>query len=167
MHYPPMPPPQNMPPKPRNLTARTLAISGGITAFVLILVAIIAVTVHPSQPQQQVTGQIPDITETSDAPEPEMPTVKDFTVSLKTTSKQCFGSAGCSVEVMPDIAYSGLADLNGLSCDVTYEITGDESGTVIETAHGDGTSVSLIPSSLSTSSNSTEVEAKVSDVSCY
>jgi hypothetical protein len=24
MHYPPMPPPQNMPPKPRNLTARTL-----------------------------------------------------------------------------------------------------------------------------------------------
>lgn len=102
-----------------------------------------------------------------DEPEPVMPTAKDFTVTLKTTSKQCFGSAGCNVTVEPDITYSGVTGLDGVTCDITYEITGDESGTVVETAIGDAESVSYYPTMLSTPSSSTEVDAKVNDVSCY
>jgi len=96
------------------------------------------------------------------------PTADKFKVDLKTTSKQCFGSAGCNVTVEPAISYSGPAsDLEPFTCDITYRITGDESGEVIETAYGTGgTGFRVDRSLVSTKSSKTKVTAALSEVTC-
>lgn len=103
-------------------------------------------------------------------PEPE-PTfaevgVDSFTMKLRTTERQCFGSAGCNVTVEPDLTYTGLSDLDPDAVyEITYEIRGDESGPVIETAElSDQTSLNYTPTSITTASASTKVSVKVTDV---
>ncbi|MEV6903168.1 hypothetical protein [Amycolatopsis sp. NPDC051372] len=106
-----------------------------------------------------------------DTPPPSIDPAK-FTMSLKVLSKHCFGSAGCNVEVIPDesLKYDGpqsdLAYYSG-GCSLTYEIDGDESGEVVETAQSSGAgSWQVHSTSLSTASSKTKVSAKVTDVSC-
>lgn len=103
-------------------------------------------------------------------PEPE-PTfaevgVDSFTMKLRTTRRQCFGSAGCNVTVEPDLTYTGLSDLDPDAVyEITYEIRGDESGPVIGTAElSDQTSLNYTPTSITTASASTKVSVKVTDV---
>lgn len=50
-------------------------------------------------------------------------TVKDVELKVKTTEKQCFGSAGCNVsyEVKAEWPADKIGDR---ACDVTYEVTG-------------------------------------------
>jgi hypothetical protein len=93
----------------------------------------------------------------------------DFTISLKTTRKQCFGSAGCNVEVQPDISYKGSADQMAAygTCDIIYSISGDESGDVVATAYGQGGLQFRISSSMiSTKSSKVQPAATVTDVTC-
>ncbi len=70
-------------------------------------------------------------------PEPAsvyVPKKADWKFALKTTSKQCFGSAGCNVEVRVIPTYVGTQDLPDYgTTEITYRITGDESGPVIGT----------------------------------
>lgn len=103
------------------------------------------------------------------SPEPSQytPTPEDYTVDLKVTSQQCFGSAGCNVTVEPELTYTADTPAPDMSCDVTYKISGDESGPVIETATVEGVDVWVTPSALSTSSASVETTAEVTDVTCY
>ncbi|WP_328832865.1 hypothetical protein OHT77_37895 [Streptomyces sp. NBC_00252] len=62
---------------------------------------------------------------------------------------------GDVVEVDPDAVY-----------EITYEIHGDESGPVIETAElSDQTSLNYTSSMISTASAGTEVSAEITDVS--
>ncbi|GAB3739991.1 hypothetical protein GCM10027598_69790 [Amycolatopsis oliviviridis] len=95
-------------------------------------------------------------------------TPADFTLDLKTYSKQCFGSAGCNVVVEPALTYKGTADdmLGHGTCSMTYEITGDESGTITDTLTFIGTSVTMHRSVLSTPSSKTKVTVKIVSVSC-
>lgn len=95
-------------------------------------------------------------------------TPADFTLDLKTYSKQCFGSAGCSMVVEPALAYKGSAEtlLSHGMCSMTYDITGDESGTVTDTLSFVGTSVTAHRSVLSTPSSKTKVSVKIVSVSC-
>jgi hypothetical protein len=104
--------------------------------------------------------------EETTAPEYTTPTADDFLLTLKTTRRHCFGSAGCNVSVEPDLTYTGLGDIDpDASYAITYEVTGDESGPVIETMTlSDGTSLSYQSSDLSTASSSTKVSAKITDV---
>jgi len=94
--------------------------------------------------------------------------VDDWKVTLKTVDKQCFGSAGCNVEVKPSLKYVGSASLpdEGL-LSITFRVSGDESGPVIETIEADlsddGT-YSYSTVYMSTSSGSVEPKAKVTDV---
>jgi hypothetical protein len=93
----------------------------------------------------------------------------DFTINLKTTSKQCFGSAGCNVVVQPALNYkydaARMASYG--TCDVTYSISGDESGEVVETAYGEGGLQFRTASSvLSTRSSKVQLSAAVTDVTC-
>ncbi|TNC22123.1 hypothetical protein [Amycolatopsis alkalitolerans] len=93
----------------------------------------------------------------------------DFTVELKVTSKQCFGTAGCNVVVEPMLNYKYGADrmTSYGTCDVTYSISGDESGEVIGTAYGDGgTRFRVSNSILSTNSSRVQPKATVTDVTC-
>lgn len=90
-----------------------------------------------------------------------------FTIKLKTKSRQCFGSAGCNVTVEPDLTY--LGDSDSINPDATYEITyeihGDESGPVIETAElSDRTSLNYTPTVIQTASSSTKVSVEITDV---
>jgi hypothetical protein len=94
-------------------------------------------------------------------------TPADFTMELRTTERQCFGSAGCNVTVEPTLSYVG--EWNGVDPDavysITYEIRGDKSGPVIETAElSDETSLSYTPTSISTVSSSKKVSVEITDV---
>lgn len=90
-----------------------------------------------------------------------------FTIDLKTKSKQCFGSAGCNLTVEPDLTYMGIDDIDpDATYEITYEIHGDESGPIIETAElSDQTSLNYTPSIISTPSSSTKVTVEITDVS--
>ncbi|MEU0167726.1 hypothetical protein ABZ214_20015 [Streptomyces iakyrus] len=107
----------------------------------------------------------------ADEPEPE-PTYSelaadDFTIKLRTTERQCFGSAGCNMTVEPRLSYLGLTeDIDPDAVyEITYEIRGGESGPVIETAElSDRTSLNFTPTVLSTASASSKVSVEITDV---
>lgn len=112
--------------------------------------------------------------EVTEEPEPESayatPTASDFTVELKVKSQKCFGSAGCLVTVSPHLSYDGLtSELDPAAYyDITYRITGDEDGPVIETLElTGGEDVTYNDVVISTSSSSVEPEAEVTDVEVW
>ncbi|MEU5892526.1 hypothetical protein ABZ835_37655 [Streptomyces sp. NPDC047461] len=114
-------------------------------------------------------GTVADVEETEPDPTPTYAALAadDFMMGLRTTDRQCFGSAGCNVTVEPDLTYVG--PLNGIDPDavyeITYEIRGDESGPVIATAElSDETSLNYRPSMISTASSSKKVSVKITDV---
>jgi hypothetical protein len=54
------------------------------------------------------------------------PVAKDFKLTIKTLTKQCFGSAGCNVTYRVELGYTG-PDLNpDTTYEVTYEVKGAE-----------------------------------------
>ncbi|MYU20807.1 hypothetical protein GTY84_02835 [Streptomyces sp. SID8352] len=111
------------------------------------------------------------VTTVADEPEPEPtfvePTVDDFTIELRTTSRQCFGSAGCNITVEPKLSYTGLTD--ALDPDavyqITYEIKGDDSGPILKTLElSDQTTLNYTPTSLSTASASKKLSVKITEI---
>ncbi|MCU1680916.1 MAG: hypothetical protein JWQ81_1655 [Amycolatopsis sp.] len=94
------------------------------------------------------------------------PKPSDFTATVKTMSKHCFGSAGCNVAVQPDLSYHGIADLTAMTCSITYNVSGDESGPTIETGTTSGSQFSFTESLISTPSSKTKIAITVTDVTC-
>lgn len=91
----------------------------------------------------------------------------DFTIELRTTSKQCFGSAGCNVTVEPELTYTGLTeDIDpDATYEITYEIRGDDSGPVTDTLElTGGEDYTASTRFLSTASSGTKVTVKITDV---
>ncbi|MCW8378327.1 hypothetical protein [Streptomyces justiciae] len=111
------------------------------------------------------------VTAAAEDPDPE-PTyadvdADDFSVELRTTKRQCFGSAGCNVTVEPDMTLLlESADLDPDAVyEITYEIRGDESGPVVETAElSNQTSLNYRPSLISTASSGTKLSVEITDV---
>jgi hypothetical protein len=94
------------------------------------------------------------------------PTAKDYSVDLAVQSKQCFGSAGCNVVVEPKLNALGASTLLW-ECDITYSISGDESGELIETAYAQGgSSYRVDRTSMSTKNGKVVPKATVTAVSC-
>lgn len=172
--FPPPLPPE--PPTPAKKNRTNLVIIGSAAAVIAAVVAtgIVVVqsggnhtkpaaTAKPSAPAEDAA------TATTEAPTPTYDdvTADSFTIKLKTTSRQCFGSAGCNLTVEPNLTYQG--DSNSIDpnavYEITYEIHGDESGPVIETAElSDQTSLNFTPSTISTTSASTTVSVEITDV---
>lgn len=94
------------------------------------------------------------------------PDASDFKLDLKTTSKHCFGSAGCNVTVEPDLTYTDAFPLDpSATISITYEVHGDEGGPVIETMElTSQDQLSFTPVSISIPGSGTKVTAKVTDV---
>ncbi|SEC34309.1 hypothetical protein SAMN04489727_3414 [Amycolatopsis tolypomycina] len=94
------------------------------------------------------------------------PTPKDYSVELAIQSKQCFGSAGCNVVVEPKLNFLGASTLLW-ECDITYSISGDTSGELIETAYAQGgTAYRVDRTSMSTKTSKVVPQATVTAVSC-
>jgi hypothetical protein len=124
-----------------------------------------------SQLQEKLGGtELSQLPQTSAEPSESTfePKPADFKVGIKIRKKQCFGSAGCNVTFQIDPSYVGDQDLptKGI-IEVTYEVTGDESGPIINTftVDGEGTAHYTKEEDASTPSAKTKLKAKVTDVS--
>ncbi|MEJ8660993.1 MULTISPECIES: hypothetical protein [Streptomyces] len=119
----------------------------------------------PSAPASTVSPE-PVSDPTTETPAYADPSPSDFTMKLRIKRKHCFGSAGCNVDVEPDLSYEGILPIDpDKTYEITYRINGDESGPVIETVSlTNGTSMEYYPSSLSTASSGTKITSKVTDV---
>ncbi|MFJ8934204.1 hypothetical protein ACIRL0_00580 [Streptomyces sp. NPDC102365] len=174
---PPMPdnpPPATDPGLKRNRTNRIIiaATAAIIAAVVTTGIVVVQSTNDDSKSTTATESSVPD--EDSAVPAAEESertyaalTPADFEMELRTTERQCFGSAGCNITVEPELSYVG--EWNGVDPDavysITYEIRGDESGPVIETAElSDETSLNYTPSMISAASASTKVSVKITDV---
>lgn len=176
------PPPPDFPPGPPALgpkKSRTNLIIVGsaaavIAAIVTTGIVVVQSTNDGSKPAAAAESSVPDedVT-TAAAQETDLEPTYDevdadsFTIELRTTERQCFGSAGCNVTVEPELTY--LADSAEIDPDavyeITYEIHGDESGPVIETAElTDQTSLNYTPSLISTASSGAKVSVEITDV---
>lgn len=123
----------------------------------------------PPAPTVTVTSA-PQETPTSSAPTTAgySPRVSEWNVQLKVTKKTCFGEVGCNVTVSIHPQYVGDRDLPTTGeIDVTYEISGDESGPLIRTftVTEPGDQVSYDRSAmLSTASSDVTPRSKITDV---
>lgn len=92
-------------------------------------------------------------------------TKSDIQLTVKTTKKDCFGSAGCNVDYKISAALEeGVAYQE---CDVTYDVHGlEDTQTGTLELHTDGTYNQDGYQSGSTSSSSKKLTAKVTDIDC-
>jgi hypothetical protein len=116
-------------------------------------------TATASTVAQEETEEPAELYNTAPAPE-------DFTLSLKTTSKQCFGSAGCNVTVEPELGYDSILPVDpDETYSITYEVQGGSDGPIIKTMElSDQTSLSYQPVVMSTDKSSAKLTAKVTAV---
>ncbi|MGK9463939.1 hypothetical protein ACSLFT_28495 [Streptomyces sp. G6] len=173
---PPMPdfPP---PPAPKKNRTNQIIIGAAVAVIAAIIgtgVVVVQATNDDSKPDA--TASSPASAEDAPAPaveeetEPEPAyatlTADSFKMTLRTTERQCFGSAGCNVTVEPELEYLGIETVDPDAVyGITYEIRGDESGTVIETAElSNGTSLNYTPTSISVPSTNTKVSVEITDV---
>ncbi|MFJ9559844.1 hypothetical protein ACIRQQ_07370 [Streptomyces fuscichromogenes] len=170
---PPMPP--YSPTSPVKTSRANLVIAASAAAVIAAVVGTGIVVVHSSNGSKSAAATTLTGGDTgaaaTEAPTPtpsyDEVTADSFTIELKTTKRQCFGTAGCNVTVEPRLTY--LGDSEAIDPDavyeISYEIHGDESGQVIETAElSDRTSLNYTPSMISTASPGTKVSVEITDV---
>jgi len=93
------------------------------------------------------------------------PKVSDFSLDLKITSKQCFGSAGCNLQWKVGLNLVGSVELRDSDTwSITYEVRGVEDGPQIETLTVTGDQVESWPGFGSTRTKSTKVTAAITRV---
>lgn len=88
----------------------------------------------------------------------------DFTIELEVTDKQCFGSAGCSVTVVPKLTYLGSGQPSG-QLRITYEISGGEDGVTVKSINADNGGYRQTPTTVGTPSSKTVLSARITGVS--
>lgn len=91
---------------------------------------------------------------------------KTLSLSVKTTSKECFGSAGCIVQWTIKGSVTPGTKIDG-PCDVTYEVRGlTQTQTATLTVNDDGTYEQDAYASGQTPRSSSKLTAKVTEVEC-
>lgn len=174
---PPAYSPPGPPPAKKKRSPLMWILLAGAAVFVLI-VAAVGVTVavmsgqdtgsrssQLSQPEPLLDEGEIGVQETTAAPAPgPSPAVADFKLTPKVTDKQCFGSAGCSLELQVEVEYNGPVLDQDDTWLVTYEVSGDESGPIIGSLELSGTTFEASTESLSTKNSKTKVAIKVTDV---
>lgn len=173
----PPPIPDFPPPPPAPAKSRNWVIIGSAAAVIAAVIGTGVFVVNSrdggSKPAAATTSSSTPtedtVTAAAEETEPSYDVVDEdsFSIELRTTKRQCFGSAGCNVTVEPEVTI--LGDSEAIDPDavyeITYEIRGDESGPVIETAElSDQTSLNYRPSLIQTASSGTKVSVKVTDV---
>jgi hypothetical protein len=157
-----------LPPRPDSAVKKrsvTLAVAGAGIAVALVAGIGIGYAAAPKTSTNEDSAQ--ETSSPSPSPAGNL-TKSDIELSLKTTQRQCFGSAGCNVTVEVRASVDQLV-LDALPADgtwdVTYQISGDESGPIIGTfsLYGNG-KYDVNEEFLSTPSENTPVRVKALDV---
>ncbi|MFG2638066.1 hypothetical protein ACGFX8_30315 [Streptomyces sp. NPDC048362] len=172
--FPPPLPPE--PPAPAKKNRTNLVIIAAATAVIAAVIGTGAVVVNSQKDDGKQVGKAaasPSAKATASSEPDPIPSYADvdessFTIKLKTTKRQCFGSAGCNLTVEPHLTFLGDSESidPAAGYEITYEIHGDESGPVIETAElTEQTSLNHTPSMISTTSAATKVSVEITDVS--
>jgi hypothetical protein len=97
-------------------------------------------------------------------------TKSDWKATLKITDKQCFGSAGCNVDVRVKIGYYGDSSLipEDATIELTYKIKGASDGAVIgSTTVTNQTEYDVNTESVETRSSSSKLSVEITDVEVY
>jgi hypothetical protein len=97
-------------------------------------------------------------------------TEKDWKATLKVTDKQCFGSAGCNVDVRVKIGYYGdSSDIpEDATIEITYKIKGASDGSVVGTTTvTNQTEYDVNTESVETRSSGTKLSVVITDVEVY
>jgi hypothetical protein len=162
--------PQATPPAPKK-HRKWPWVLGGIVGVIAVLGVAggIAGGGQPAGPASNVTPAGVPAGDFSALPEPttDAPTFSaaDFTIAMKTTDKECFGSAGCNITADASVTYGGdLSDLDDVTLSITYDLTGDQSGAQVHTIDcvaGQCTGDEVIAQ---TPSSSTKLKAHVTEV---
>ena len=118
-------------------------------------------TLHNDTPNTTVTSSPATTQHTAS---PTGLTKNDVKLTLKTTQKECYGSAGCNVTV--EVNVSDDLDKQGDDAyDVTFTVTGDSDGPTIDTVTLNADHSYTKPEEfLSTSSSKTKVSVAVDSV---
>lgn len=169
---PPLPPEPPAVPKKNRTNLIIIGSAAAVIAAVVATGIVVGQSGDDSKPAAASTSSAPAEEAVTAAEEPApTPTyavvdADSFTIDLKTKSRQCFGSAGCNLTVEPNLTYVGIGDIDPDAVyEITYEIRGDESGPVIETAElSNETSLNYTPSLISTASAGARVSVEITDV---
>ena len=146
-----------------------MVIRGGAFAGGLLAAAALLAGCSAGETEQVAVGQqdAPAVEQTTPAedPTPAAPTAADFAIMLKVKEQQCFGSAGCNVTVEPKLTILGEVPEEG-TAEMTFKVSRDESGPVIETIEADLASGTYRSSDIlmSTTSSGVVPKAKITDV---
>lgn len=162
----PTPPEQAPPPRPHKQSPAPWIV-GLLFAFGAGLVSGITVSGAAEESPTSSAGREPAAERPADPPEPDYyePTPADFTLSVKTLEKRCFGSAGCNVVFQIEPTYSGGELDPSQTYRVVYEVTGGDDVHIGNmTVRGDQYSVEE-QSHLGTPNSNATLEATVTDVS--
>src|SRR5690606_20010031 len=89
------------------------------------------------------------------------PTAEASAMELQAISNQCFGSDGCNLIVAPSFTYMADIEVPAMACDITYEISGDESGPIVETFTRYGEECFVMHASMPTAPEEVEPSGKV------
>jgi cytoskeletal protein RodZ len=178
---PPSYAPQPQPPKKKRTGLIILLVVVGLIGLLLFgsCVAILASLGEPSgtavkeavPEASAAASEEPTAPEPSEEPTTYTPKKSDWVLKIKTRDKQCFGSIGCNVEVRvtPYYAGPGSAEANlpdEGTVDITYRLTGDESGPITGTLVVDCADQTAESNDefLSTRSSGTKIKATVTDI---
>ena len=121
----PMQPQQPPPPKKKTAPKWLIIVALGMIALACTIGGISTFASSDSDTPTGPTIERPDnnLPAVGDDPEPQYiePDADDFDLTVKTLSKECFGSAGCNIEFRIELAYNGNSDR--LDPDGVYELT--------------------------------------------
>lgn len=117
---------------------------------------------HPAPPHRAI-AVAPSASPVIDA---QLTLTRKLELTVKITSKKCFGSAGCNIEFITTAAVPAGDDLSA-DCDVTYQVTGlDDDYVNTMTVHADRTYDHDAIEFGSTSKSSAKIKAAVTSVTC-
>lgn len=166
------------PPAPKQkrqflVTKIAIGVAAGIALFLIGMIVLVAVLLSSGKTSDKQATGTPATIASQPAEEPATteqtpaytPTPKDFTLTIKTLKKECFGSAGCNVTFRIQVGYDGPALDPSTTYEVTYEVRGAEDGPQINTltVQGDQSSVDE-EEFVSTKSAAVKLKAVVTDV---
>jgi len=175
---PPYPNPAKPPKQKRQFLVTKIAIgvAAGIALFIVSLIVLVAMLMAGGSTGDKqaatatpatIASQPADTSAATEQATPAAytPTPSDFKLTVKTLSKECFGSAGCNLTFRIGVGYSGEPLDPSTTWEVVYEVRGGEDGPQINTLTIQGTDYQVDREEFaSTSSSSKKLTARVTSV---